>query len=27
MHLTESGSRPRKGDLLDVLDDVGPWPQ
>ena len=27
MHLTESGPNPRKGDLLDVVDDVGPWPQ
>ena len=27
MHLTESGPKQRMGDLLDVLDDVGPWPQ
>ncbi len=27
MHLTESGPKQRTGDLLDVLDDVGPWPQ
>ena len=27
MHLTETGPKQRKGDLLDVLDDVGPWPQ
>jgi len=27
MHLTESGPKPRSGDLLDILDDVGPWPQ
>ena len=27
MHLTESGPKPRTGDLLDILDDVGPWPQ
>ena len=27
MHLTESGPKQRTGDLLDVLEDVGPWPQ
>ena len=27
MHLTETGPNQRKGNLLDVLDDVGPWPQ
>ena len=27
MHLTESGPKQRMGDLLDELDDVGPWPQ
>jgi len=27
MHLTESGPKPRTGDLLDILEDVGPWPQ
>ncbi len=27
MHLTESGPKQRTGNLLDVLDDVGPWPQ
>ena len=27
MHLTEPGPKPRTGDLLDILDDVGPWPQ
>ena len=27
MHLTESGPKQRTGDLLDLLDDVGPWPQ
>ena len=27
MHLTESGPKQRTGDLLDVLDDVGPLPQ
>jgi len=27
MHLTESGPKQRTGDLLDVLDDVGPWLQ
>lgn len=27
MHLTEYGPKQRTGDLLDVLDDVGPWPQ
>ena len=27
MHLTESGPKQRTGDLLDILDDVGPWPQ
>lgn len=27
MHLTEYGPKQRTGDLLDVLDDVGHWPQ